>query len=65
MKFCARCDLLILPGEEPKPVAKFSPSGGGITLYVHADLCKSAQIQTSPVSGPAARRGEAAASNAP
>lgn len=62
---CGRCDSLILPGEEYQTVDKISPSAGGVTLYVHAGPCKSAQKQTSPVSGPAARRGEAAASNAP
>lgn len=66
MRICARCDRLILPGEKAETVDKPSPSGGGITLFVHPSLCKSAQLQTSPAGGPDARRGDdAVASHAP
>jgi hypothetical protein len=55
---CARCNEPILPGVERLPVDKFSPSGAGGTLFVHAVLCKRLPIQTSPARRAAiARRG--------
>lgn len=47
---CARCDKPILPGEKAVPVDKFSTSGGGITLHVHADPCVQPPSQTAPIS---------------
>lgn len=44
---CACCDMRIRPGEE-RPIDHDSPSGPGITLYVHRDPCTPAQTQTAP-----------------
>lgn len=49
MKFCARCDKPILPGEKSVPLDKTSASGGGITLHVHAKLCTRPPTQTAPI----------------
>lgn len=57
---CARCNESILPGERALPVDKLSPSGAGVTLHVHAVLCKRPPTQTSPVSVSRVRGGEAA-----
>jgi hypothetical protein len=50
VKFCARCDQRIGEDEERVPYDSGSPTGAGMTLWLHARPCKKALIQTSPVS---------------
>jgi hypothetical protein len=57
---CARCNKLIVAGEDFESIDKLSPSGAGVTLHVHAVLCKRPPTQTSPASAIGACRGEAA-----
>lgn len=45
---CSRCDKPILPGEKFEEVDKFSPSGPGVVLQVHAKVCKRPYSQTTP-----------------
>lgn len=47
---CARCDKPIRPGQKYEPVDKFSASGAGSTLYVHAVWCQRTPRQTAPAS---------------
>jgi hypothetical protein len=47
VKICASCDMRLHPGEE-RPLDHNSPTGPGITLYVHREPCKPAQTQTAP-----------------
>lgn len=48
MMICARCDKTIQRGEKALPLDKFSESGGGITIYVHARPCTRPPTQTAP-----------------
>jgi hypothetical protein len=51
VKICVRCDQP-MRDNEAKAVPKMSPSGPGMTLYLHKVPCKPAPHQSAP-----ARRG--------
>lgn len=36
MRFCEKCSRMIQPDEEYRSHDKFSSSGGGITVHLHA-----------------------------
>ena len=43
---CARCDQPIKPGQGYETAAKFSPSTGGATIYLHKGWCKKTPHQS-------------------